>query len=133
VNRKEHSSERRRILLADGNVEVQKMVRQVAEKFGHELIEVTLGAAVHAVAALARPDVIVLDMVFPDADGRDVLARLKADPRTWSIPVVVWSDRATHDSDSRISLELGAEDYVEKTDAQLLVRKLDRVLLRFSA
>lgn len=124
---------RRRILLADDNAVVQKTVKRAVEKYGHELIEVTQGAAVHAVAVLARPDVIVLDIQFPDADGRDVLARLKADPRTASIPVVVWSGRSTSESDSRISLELGAEDYVEKNDALLLMRKLDRVLLRFSA
>jgi len=128
-----HSPERRRILLADDNLAVQKTVKRVAEKYGHELIEVTQGAAVHAVAVLSRPDVIVLDIEFPDADGRDVLAKLKADPRTASIPVIVWSGRTGHDSDSRISLELGAEDFMEKNDAQLLVRKLDRVLLKFSA
>lgn len=128
-----NSRERLRILLADDNVAVQKMVKRVAEKYGHELIQVTEGVAVLAVAVMARPDVIVLDIEFPDADGRDVLARLKAEPRTANIPVVVWSGRAGHDSDSRISLELGAEDYVEKSDAQLLVRKLERVLLRFSA
>jgi CheY-like chemotaxis protein len=117
-------------LLADDNASIQKVVKRVAEKYGHELIQVTEGMAVLAAAASSRPDVIVLDIEFPDADGRDVLARLKADPRTSSIPVVVWSGRKGHDSDSRISLELGAEDYVEKNDAQLLVRKLERVLLR---
>ena len=42
--------------------------------------------------------------------------------------MVVWSGREG-ESDSRISLSLGAEDYVEKTDALLLIRKLERVLL----
>jgi hypothetical protein len=46
------------------------------------------------------------------------------------IPVIVWSGRAGHPSDSRISLDLGAEDFVEKSDATLLIRKLERVLLR---
>jgi len=121
---------RRRILLADDNLSVQKAVKRVTEKYGHELIEVTEGAAVVAVAATTMPDVIVLDIEFPDADGRDVLARLKADSRTSTIPVVVWSGRKGHESDSRISLELGAEDYVEKDDAQRLVSKLERILLR---
>ena len=121
---------RRRILLADDNVSIQKVVKRVAEKYGHELIEVTEGRAVLALAASIQPDVIVLDIEFPDADGRDLLANLKADPRTSNIPVIVWSGREGNKSDSRISLELGAEDYVEKGDAQLLVRKLERVLLR---
>lgn len=121
---------RRRILLADDNVSIQKVVKRVAEKYGHELIQVTQGATLLSVATASQPDVIVLDIEFPDADGRDLLARLKADPRTSKIPVIVWSGRKGHESDSRIALDLGAEDYVEKNDAQLLVRKLDRVLLR---
>ena len=89
----------------------------------------TTGASVLALAAEAQPDIIVLDMAFPDADGRDVLKRLKAHKSTAHIPVVVWSGRAGHDSDGRISLDLGAEDYVEKDDAKLLILKLERVLL----
>ncbi|HYP99560.1 MAG TPA: response regulator [Polyangiaceae bacterium] len=129
----QHSPMQRLILLADDSLAIQRMVRRVVEKHGHKLIEVTEGQGVLAAAILSRPDIIVLDIEFPDADGRDVLARLKAEPRTASIPVVVWSGRAGHESDSRISLELGAEDYVEKNDAQILLRKLERVMLRFSA
>ncbi|MEI9940954.1 MAG: response regulator [Pseudomonadota bacterium] len=121
---------RQRILLADDNISIQKVVKRVAEKNGHEVLEVTEAAAVVPLAASSQPDVIVLDINFPDADGRDILARLKADPRTSNIPVIVWSGRKGHESDSRIALELGAEDYVEKNDAQLLVRKLERVLFR---
>jgi CheY-like chemotaxis protein len=94
------------------------------------LVQATTGASTVTTAIEQQPDVIVLDLEFPDADGRDVLAQLKADPRTAHIPVVVWSGRTDHGSDSKITLELGAEDYVEKNDAQLLLRKLDRVLLR---
>jgi CheY-like chemotaxis protein len=121
---------KRRILLVDDNAAVQEVVRRVAEKEGHELVQVLTGASALEMAAAKQPDVIVLDMEFPDADGRDVLSKLKADDRTARIPVVVWSGRAGHESDSRISLGLGAEDYVEKHEALLLIRKLERVLLR---
>ena len=120
----------RRILLADDNAAIQKIVKRVAERFGHGVIEVTAGTAVVDVAAAELPDVIVLDIEFPDADGRDVLAALKLDRRTAQIPVLVWSGRKSNSSDSRISLELGAVDYVEKNVAQLLLRKLERVLLK---
>jgi CheY-like chemotaxis protein len=97
---------------------------------GHQLVQAVTGASAFALAVGTQPDVIVLDMDLPDADGRDVLGKLKGDERTAHIPVVVWSGRAGHPSDSRISLDLGAEDYVEKSDASLLIRKLERVLLR---
>ena len=107
------------------------MVQRVATDFGHELVQVRRGVAVLAMALESKPDLIVLDIGFPDADGRDVLAQLKAEPRTAKIPVLVWSGRHDLDSERRIAISLGAEDYVEKTDAQLLMRKIERLLLKF--
>jgi CheY-like chemotaxis protein len=121
----------RRILLADDDEVVQEVVKVVAERRGYSVLPASTGVAALALAASAQPDLIVLDMSFPDADGRDVLRDLKADRRTAHIPVVVWSGgRDGHDSDSKISLDLGAEEYVEKGDAELFLRQLERVLLR---
>ncbi|MEI9948667.1 MAG: response regulator [Pseudomonadota bacterium] len=120
-----------RILLADDDVIVQEDVRCAAARAGHHVTAATTGAQALELAISTQPDLIVLEIEFPDADGRDVLAKLKADRRTFHIPVLVWSSRKTNDSDSRIALALGAEDYVEKSDAQLLIQKLERVLLRF--
>jgi len=120
-----------RILLADDDPAVHRMVQRVATDFGHELVQVRRGVAVLAMALESKPDLIVLDIGFPDADGRDVLAQLKAEPRTAKIPVLVWSGRHDLDSERRIAISLGAEDYVEKTDAQLLMRKIERLLLKF--
>jgi CheY-like chemotaxis protein len=128
----EKSRRKRRILLADNNESVQRVVREVAEKRGHQLMQATTGASTLLLAIETQPDLIVLDLAFPDADGRDVLRQLKTNPETLQIPVVVWSGRTGHDSDSRISLDLGAEDYVEKDDAHLLMLKLERVLLRLN-
>jgi len=119
-----------RILLADDDPAVHRMVQRVATDFGHELVQVRKGVAVLAMALESKPDLIVLDIGFPDADGRDVLAQLKAEPRTANIPVLVWSGRHDLDSERRIAISLGAEDYVEKTNAQLLMRKIERLLLR---
>jgi two-component system, OmpR family, KDP operon response regulator KdpE len=119
-----------RILLADDDPAVHRMVQRVAADFGHELVQVRKGVAVLSMALESKPDLIVLDIGFPDADGRDVLAQLKAEPRTAQIPVLVWSGRHDLDSERRIAISLGAEDYVEKTDAQLLMRKIERLLLR---
>jgi len=119
----------RRILLVDDNEAIQAVVGRVAAKRGHQVIPALTGTAALGTAIASQPDIIVLDMGLPDADGRDVLNRLKADKRTAHIPIIVWSGREG-ESDSRISLSLGAEDYVEKTDPVLLIRKLERVLLR---
>jgi CheY-like chemotaxis protein len=119
----------RRLLFADDDPGVQRAVKRLAEKNGFELVQVLAGSDVYEAAVAQAPDLIVLDIHFPDADGRDVLSRLKADPRTRAIPVVVWSARDPN-SDRRIALDLGAEDYVEKRDPSTLLPKIERVLLR---
>jgi CheY-like chemotaxis protein len=119
----------RRLLFADDDPGVQRAVKRLAEKNGFELVQVLAGSDVYEAAVAQAPDLIVLDIHFPDADGRDVLSRLKADPRTRAIPVVVWSGRDPN-SDRRIALDLGAEDYVEKRDPSTLLPKIERVLLR---
>ena len=122
----------RSILVADDDEIVQAVVSAAAEKFGHRVIRAMNGGETLEVAASTQPDAVILDIRFPDADGRDVLAKLKSDPRTAHIPVIVWSGRKSNDSDSRIALELGAEDFVEKGDAEFLMLKLERVLLRIA-
>jgi CheY-like chemotaxis protein len=124
-------AEPRRILLAEDNEDLQRAVRRLAEGYGHEVIQTALGGEVLSLALEHRPHLIVLDITFPDLDGRDVLARLKAEERTADIPVLIWSGRMEAESDRRIALELGAEDYLEKIDAPALLRKIERVLLRF--
>jgi CheY-like chemotaxis protein len=119
----------RRILFADDDPGVQRALRRLADKNGFEVVPVLAGSDVYEVALATLPDLLVLDIHFPDADGRDVLSRLKADPRTANIPVVVWSGRDPQ-SDRRIALDLGAEDYVEKRDASTLLPKIERILLR---
>jgi len=119
----------RRILFADDDPGVQRAVKRLADRNDFELVPVLSGSDVCKVAVEMLPDLIVLDIHFPDADGRDVLSRLKADSRTAGIPVVVWSGRDP-ESDRRIALDLGAEDYVEKRDPATLLPKIERVLLR---
>lgn len=119
----------RRILFADDDPTVQRALQRLAEQKGFQLVQVMAGADVCQAALTSKPDLIVLDIHFPDADGRDVLSRLKADPRTAAIPVVVWSGRDP-ESDRRIALDLGAEDYIEKRDPSTLLPKIERVLLR---
>jgi len=127
------TSKGRRLLLADDDPSVQRAISRMAGEFGFELIQVLSGQTVLLTAVSAKPDLIVLDLSFPDADGRDLLAQLKADARTRDIPVLIWSGHGDSESRSRIALNLGAEDYIEKSDARLLMRKIERVMLRIQA
>ena len=118
-----------RILVAEDNEVLQKLVKRAFEREGYVVIPALTAAEMMAEIAREKPDLIVLDVGLPDGDGRDLLATLKKTPRTRSIPVVIWSGRDA-ESDRRIALDLGAEDYVEKGPTSELVRQIERLLLR---
>ncbi|HZR77857.1 MAG TPA: response regulator, partial [Chthoniobacterales bacterium] len=78
-----------------------------------KLISAMQGQLGIELASRHQPDLILLDVHLPDINGADVLARLKAKPRTRDIPVVVLSADATRSQIDRL-LGLGATDYLTK-------------------
>lgn len=120
-----------KIMVVEDHDLLLSLLRRALEREGYEVVTATSGVEMMKQLYLAKPDLIVLDVELPDVDGRELLAALKKDPRTFSIPVVVWSGRdpATH---RRGVIELGAEDYVEKGPPSALVPKIENVLLRIS-
>jgi class 3 adenylate cyclase len=68
------------------------------------------------------PDLVLLDVMMPDLDGFEVCRRLRADPRTADVPVILVTARA-QPSDEAEGFEAGAVDYVTKPISPLVVRK----------
>ena len=118
-----------KVLIADDNAALQRIVKRLFEREGYFVIQLPDTDGLVEKAAAAQPDVIVLDVGFPNADGRDLLSCLKRDSRTERIPVLVWSGQDA-DSQRRIALDLGAEDFIEKGSADELVVKIERLLFR---
>lgn len=119
------------ILVVEDNALLLALLRRALEREGYAVVPALSGVQMMKVLYGSKPDLIVLDVGLPDVDGRDLLAALKKDPKTFHIPVVIWSGRDP-DSNRRISLDLGAEDYVEKGPPSLLVPNIERILLRLS-
>jgi two-component system, OmpR family, KDP operon response regulator KdpE len=126
-----HEGDGATILVVEDNEQLLKLLRRVLEREGYEVIAAASGIELMKLVYSSKPDLIVLDVGLPDVDGRDLLATLKKDPKTFSIPVLVWSGRDA-DTTRRVVLDLGAEDYVEKGPPKALVSKIERVLLRIS-
>jgi two-component system KDP operon response regulator KdpE len=118
-----------KVLIADDNAALQRIVKRLLENEGYFVIQLPDTEGLVERAAVAQPDVIVLDVGFPNADGRDMLSSLKRDARTERIPVLVWSGQDA-DSQRRIALALGAEDFIEKGSADELISKIERLLFR---
>jgi two-component system response regulator RegX3 len=76
-----------------------------------------------------RPDLVLLDVMLPDGDGRDLLRQIRAESRT---PVVLLTARG-QETDKVVGLELGADDYVVKPfGAAELIARIRAVLRRSS-
>jgi CheY-like chemotaxis protein len=82
------------VLLIDDDRTYLEMVTLKLELEGHAVVSATDGAAGFEIARREQPDIIFLDVVLPGTDGLELLARLKADPATRDIPVVIVSGRS---------------------------------------
>jgi DNA-binding response OmpR family regulator len=102
-----------RILVVDDDQELQRVVKRAAEADGFTVTQAFDGTPALALAAMERIDLILLDINMPVADGRDVLSKLKKNPATADIPVLVWTGRVGQ-NDREVALGLGAEDFIEK-------------------
>ena len=101
-----------RILLADDNADMRDYVRRLlAERWEVEVV--SDGAAALLRAHSWRPDLIVTDVMMPELDGFGLVQKLRADPRTSTIPVIMLSARAGEDASVEGRLQ-GANDYLVK-------------------
>ncbi len=79
------------------------------------------GKDLFAVLEELKPDLIILDIMMPEIDGLEVLTRLKGDPSTASIPVILLTAKVQHE-DVLGGYKMGADYYITKpfTRSQLL-------------
>ena len=80
----------RQVLIVDDHPDSRRLIRRVLEAQGEYLIrEAASGAEALADAHRSPPDLIILDLMMPDMDGLEVIGRLKAQPQTANLPVIV--------------------------------------------
>ena len=118
-----------RILVIDDEPEIRRAVRGGLVGARYTVEVAATGAEGLEVAARWHPDVVLLDLALPDADGLEVLAKLRA----WSaVPVIVLSVRAS-DPDKIAALDRGADDYLTKPFSMDEMLARVRVALRHVA
>jgi two-component system KDP operon response regulator KdpE len=117
------------VLLIEDEPQMRRFLRAALEGYEYRLVEAPTAREGLAQAAGRNPDVILLDLGLPDADGIDLTRRL----REWSTtPIVVISARG-REQDKIAALDAGADDYLTKPFGvgELLARL--RVALRHAA
>lgn len=101
------------LCIEDNPVNLMLVQELVAMRPGIRLLSAADGATGLAMAASHRPDAVLLDLHLPDIDGREVAARLRADPRTAACRLIALSANALPD-DIRRAREQGFDDYWTK-------------------
>lgn len=102
-----------RILIADDDRDVRLVLVAILEAAGYEASEAANGIEALRVARADRPDLILLDLSMPKMDGMETIRRLKSDPATASIPVVMVTASGDEDM-ARAAVAAGAFAYVVK-------------------
>lgn len=111
------------MLIVDDQVNNLKVLGTILSGEDFEIFAARHGAEALETARLARPDLILLDVMMPELDGYEVCRRLKADPLTADIPVIFLTARSESE-DLVEGFDAGAVDYVRKPfqQAELLAR-----------
>jgi flagellar protein FlaH len=98
-------------------IEDEDVVRQVVVRLlttqGYQVIEAAYGQAGYQMAIAEQPDIILLDLMMPVMDGFQVLGKLKSNPETRPIPVIILTARIDAESERRC-MRAGAVDYIKK-------------------
>jgi DNA-binding response OmpR family regulator len=102
-----------RILIADDDPLLRGLVEHKLSAAGHEIFTAGDGAAAMVEISAQKPHLIVLDAMMPVLDGFEVLRRLKADPETAALPVIMLT-ALKREQDVVGALQLGAADYLVK-------------------
>lgn len=118
------------ILIVDDEPLNRTLLEALLEPEGYRTTTASSGAAALSSVAECAPDLILLDIMMPNMDGYEVTARLKADPASCNIPVILVT--AEMDRSARLAgLKAGAEEFltkpVEKTELYLRIRNLLRL------
>ncbi|HEX9065682.1 MAG TPA: SpoIIE family protein phosphatase [Streptosporangiaceae bacterium] len=112
-----------RVLVADDNADMREYLTRLLSTAGYQVTAVSDGQAALDAIRSDLPDLMLTDVMMPGLDGLRLVAALRADQRTASLPVVFLSARAGEEA-AAAGLQAGADDYLPKpfSAVELLAR-----------
>jgi two-component system KDP operon response regulator KdpE len=99
-----------KVLVIDDEPQIRKLLRVSLGAHGYDVHEAVSGQEGVMQAALTKPDIIILDLGLPDADGKEIVLRI----REWSdVPIIILTAR-DQEQEKIDTLDAGADDYITK-------------------
>lgn len=119
------SERKRRILMVDDDSSMLKMYRKRFELNGYEVITANGGEDALVKVREQSPDIVILDIMMPRLSGCDVCTRIKQDPATQRIPVIMFTAKGQ----PREEAPDGPDVYLSKScDAKVLLEQVKTIL-----
>jgi len=117
-----------RILVVDDEIYIVHILDFSLGMEGYEVVTALDGEQALEKARAEKPDLIVLDIMMPKLDGYETCKRLKADPETKDVPVILLSAKGRN-VDQKVGFEVGADDYITKPfSPRKLVERINSIL-----
>ena len=116
-----------RILIIDDDVDLNSLLTEYLQGFGHKLVSATTAAAGRKYLRRELPDLLILDVMLPDTDGLTLCREFRTE---YDLPIIMLTARGEV-ADRVMGLELGADDYMPKPfEPRELVARIQSVIRR---
>lgn len=117
------------IYIVEDDVNIREIERYALKNSGYEVEEFERGADFFRRLEEKIPSLVILDIMLPDEDGMDILAKLRLDKRTEKVPVIMVTAKTT-ELDKVKGLDSGADDYITKPFGVMELISRVKALLR---
>lgn len=123
-------STRKHILVVDDEKDLCDLISYNLRRAGYEVAAAHTGRAALDYIAEKSPDLVVLDVMLPELSGTEVASRIRSNPATASLPIVMVTAKG-EEVDQLVGLTVGADDYIAKPfSTKILVARIEAVLRR---
>lgn len=119
-----------KILIVDDDLDTLRLVGLMLQRQGYQIIAASNGPQALILAEKEQPHLILLDIMMPEMDGYEVARRIRANPITATIPIIMFTAK-NQVEDKVMGYEAGADDYITKpTQPRELFAKIRAILAR---
>lgn len=115
-----------KILIIEDEVKIARTIRLYLEQEGYQVSAIHDGALALLALRNERPDLVLLDLMLPNVDGREICRQIRHES---AVPIIMLTARS-EESDKLVGLELGADDYITKPFSPREVVARVRAVLR---
>jgi DNA-binding response OmpR family regulator len=117
-----------RILVVDDEPHIRRVLDAMLGKEGFDVVMASEGSEGLRAVQTGGIDLVILDLIMPGATGLEVLAKIRADPKTLRLPVIILTAKG-QDADREAAFAGGADDFLTKPfSPKKLVARIREIL-----